>query len=110
MNHRHFPAWAPWLLAVVLSVVLGVAAYRAGVAHGLAVNPSAPLAGMGWWAYGAHPFGFVLPLFFVFVWIVVAKMFFWRAGWHRHGLGPMGSSERLDQWHREAHERMNRPS
>ena len=119
MHNRSF-SFLPWLLAVVISVGVGIAAYNAGLSHGLATTVSTaaaaappntvvtvPAWGLGWHYW--HPFGFVFPLFFLFFWVFVAKAFFWRARWHHYG-PPPAFSDRFDQWHREAHERMNRPA
>ena len=131
MHSRTF-SWIPWFLAVMISVGVGVAAYNAGMSRGLAVNPAVaaaataaqpavpggavvavPAWGPWGWHYG-HPFGFgfgFFPLFFlVFFWFVIARAFFWRGGWHRYGGPPPAWSDRFDQWHRDAHERMNRSS
>ena len=105
-------SWFPWIIAAVVSLGVGIAAYNAGVSHGLALNPNIPAAAAAWgWRPWFHPFGFGLPLFplfFVFFWIFVARAFFWRGGWHRYG-GPASTAD-FDRWHRDAHDRMNRPS
>jgi hypothetical protein len=117
MNNRN---WIPWLLAAVVSVGVGIAAYNAGLSHGLATAVSTAAAAAapntvvtvtGWrpgWHHW-HPFGFFPFFLFVFFWFVVARAFFWRGGWHRFG-PPPAWHDRFDQWHRDAHERMNRPA
>jgi hypothetical protein len=103
-------SWFPWVIAAVVTLGVGIAAYNAGVSHGLAFNPNIP-ATSAWWGGRPwlHPSGFgfpLFPLFFVFFWIFVARALFWRGGWHRHGGRP--SAADFDQWHRDAHDRMNR--
>ena len=104
-------SWFPWVIAAVVSLGVGIAAYNAGVSHGLALNPNVSTAAAAWgWRPWFHPFGFgfpLFPLFFVFFWIFVARAFFWRGGWHRYG--GAGSAADFDRWHRDAHDRMNRP-
>ena len=120
MNNRAL-SWLPWLLAAVVSIGVGIAAYNAGMSHGLAINPAVSAAAgaqglpPGWvgaWGWGGHhwhPFGFFPLLFLVFFWFVIARAFFWRGGWNRFGPPPPWN-DRFDQWHRDAHERMNRPA
>ncbi len=101
-----------WLIGVaglVLLALVSVGAYDAGVAHGLAVSsrtiPAGGVPPMGWW--WPRPWGFwffpVWPLlFFVFVWVVLARGLFWhRRSWR--GWGPGGVPPAFDEWHRRAH-------
>jgi len=103
--------WIPFLAAVILSALVGIVAYNAGVAHGLAVTP--PSAGTPmpypWHPYGwYHPFGFfpLFPLFFLFGFFLLARLLFWggyRRGWQRGGWYG-GVPPGFDEWHRRAHE------
>lgn len=120
-NRPSFFRWAPFLFAVLLSVFVGFAAYNAGVSHSVVVTTAtAPAAGApaqivmpyyGWPHFGWHPFGFVFPLFFfLFIWFAIARAAFWgryRRGCYGYpgGNGP----ESFEEWHRQAHERMNTP-
>jgi hypothetical protein len=101
------------LFAVVLvGLTVGVISYNAGVSHGIAI--SAPVEGgqtvvqvpYGWYRpWGFFPFG---PLFVLFFWFLLFRLFFW-GGYHRrrwHYAGPYESPSAFDEWHRQAHERM----
>ena len=93
------------LLAVLLAGVIGVAAYTAGVSHGLALQ--------GHW----HPwgFGFFFPLLFGFL---LLRLLFWGGprrwrgyyGGGYYGRGCYGGGygdvpPGFDEWHRRAHQR-----
>ena len=114
MTNRTF-GWFPWVLAAVISIGVGIAAYNTGMSHGLATaagNAMVTVPVWGPWGHGWHhwhPFGFgFFPLLFlVFFWFVIARAFFWRGGWNRPG-PPAAFQDRFDHWHREAHERMNK--
>jgi hypothetical protein len=100
--------WIPIVAAVVLAAVVGGIAYNAGVAQGIEESgkviaaPGGPYPAypyMGWhrpWGFGF----FFAPLFFIFFWFVILRGPFWRGGWGRRCGGG------LDEWHRQAHERM----
>ena len=114
-----FFRWAPFLFAVLLSVFVGIAAYNAGVSHTVVVTTAAPAAGAPaqivmpyyGWHLGWHPFGFVFPLFFfLFLWFAIARAAFWGR-YRRHCYGYPGGDgpSSFDEWHRQAHERMNTP-
>jgi hypothetical protein len=108
MHDRRSFTWIPWLLALVVSIGVGMMAYNAGMSHGLALNPNSAAAALAWRPW-FHPFGFVFPFFFLFFWVFVAKALFWGGRWRHHGPTSGAWSDRLDQWHRDAHDRMNRP-
>jgi hypothetical protein len=100
--------WAVSIAAAIAAVVVAIVAYNAGVAHGLAASPQAVAA--GWHPHlWFHPFGFLFPLFFLFVFFAFARFAFWggpwRRGWHDRWGGPPPT---FDDWHRQAHERMAR--
>jgi hypothetical protein len=109
MNDRH-PAnrWWPWVVTAVVGVIAAAVAYHAGVAHGLAVSPQTAAA--GWHPHvWFHPFGFVFPLFFLFVFFAFARFAFWGGPWRQGGYGRWGGPPpTFDDWHRQAHERMAR--
>lgn len=102
--------WVGTAFAVLVAVGIGMAAYQAGVAHGLALQVPAgtalPVVPYGW-HYRPWGFGLFGPLFFILLWFVVMRSVFWggHRGWysrHRDGYVP----SRFDEWHRRAHERM----
>jgi hypothetical protein len=105
-------AWGAGFLMVLVAAAVGVVAYSAGVNHGLAVAATSsslpPGAAAPYLWHRPWGFGFLGPLGFVFLWVLLARFFFWgglyRRGWHRGDYeGPRG----FDEWHRRAHERMN---
>jgi len=117
MNGRF--AWSALLFALVVATVAGMMSYNAGVSHGLAVAhatagmPAAPTVP---YAYYYRPWGWgpgFAPLFFLLVWVMMFGMFrglFW-GGWRRRGVyGPGGRHDAFDEWHRRAHEEMNKKS
>jgi len=118
MNGRF--AWRALLLALIAATVVGVLSYNAGVSHGLALAPAtaaAPPAGTvpyvfvrpwGWgfgWGFG--------PFFFLAVWFLMFAVFrglFWGGMYRRGWYGPGWGGQRFDEWHRRAHEEMNKKS
>jgi hypothetical protein len=110
--------WIAIVGALLLAVMVGFAAWQAGVAHGIeqsgkiVIPPSGPgpypypypYYGGHYWG---HPWGFgflFVPLFFAF-WFFVVRGLFWRRamyGGYGGGCGPRG---RFDEWHRQAHAR-----
>lgn len=120
------------LLALVLLagvVAVGVAAYNAGVARGLAETGTqvAPRWGAGphGFYYGApfffpRPFfgfgllGCLVPLGFFFLLFVLLRGLFWgpRWGWGHggpYGPGGKGAPPMFEEWHRRAHEPKEEP-
>jgi hypothetical protein len=85
--------------------------YNAGVSHGLAISPAlanAPLGAVlpyGWYRPWGFGFG---PLFLLLFWFLVLRTFLW-GGWHRRrwASGGCGAPPAFEEWHRQAHERMN---
>lgn len=103
------------VLALMLLVggTVGFIAYNAGVSHGLAMGatsvalekggqgaqaavPPPAAYPYGYYGYGWHPwhpwgFGFFLgPLFFIFFWVFLLRLLFWRrwhGGWGGGGWG-----------------------
>ena len=97
--------WITIVAALVLAAAVGVMAYNAGVANGIAQSgkivsvPGGPYPYYGW-----HPWGFGFffgPLFFFLFFFVILRGLFWRRGWRRGGCGYRD----LDEWHRNVHER-----
>ena len=89
------------LLVLGAATAIGVSAYNAGVAQGiaesgraLAAPPAAgvPYAGVPYPYYGWHrPWGFgffpIFPFFFIFFVFLALRGLFWRGPWHRGGWG-----------------------
>ena len=118
MNDSKRPS-RPWrvlvgaLLAVLAVVAIGVAAYDAGVAHGLAQQVSVT-AGPGAYPYPYYwhrpwGFGIFFPLLFALLFL---RLVFWGALGHRrfYGRGYCGGGRydvppAFEEWHRRAHER-----
>jgi len=111
--------WIAIVGALLLAVVVGFAAWQAGVAHGIEqsgkiVVPSSVGAGAAggpypypYPYYGWHrPWGFgflFVPFFFLFWFLVIRGLFWRRAGYGGYGgCGPRG---RFEEWHRQAHAR-----
>lgn len=102
--------WVAVVAAIVLAAGVGVMAYNAGLAHGLAQSgkvvtaPGGPIPGPYPYPYaGWHPWGFgffFAPFFFIIFFFVFLRALFWGGRWHRRGCGYRD----LDEWHRQAHE------
>jgi hypothetical protein len=104
--------WIVFVGALLLTAVVGITAWQAGVAHGIEqsgkiVVPAAagtypyPYPYYGW--HRPWGFGFLfIPLFFAFWFLVVRGLFWRRRGWYGGGCGPYG---RFEEWHRQAHAR-----
>jgi hypothetical protein len=114
MNGRRVRWFGAILLMTLIAVLVGVGAYRMGMAQGLALGMAQVEAGgraavqpytwhaHGLYGYGSHGpwgfgfgFGFLVPLLFFFVLFAALRMLFWRGprgpwrgGWggprHRH--------------------------
>jgi hypothetical protein len=122
MNGRRVRWLGAILLTTLIAVIVGVVAYRMGLAQGLAFGMAEVEGGReavhahawharGWyggygpWGFG-FGFGFLVPLLFFFTWVAVLKMLFWRWGgrgpggpWRGHWGGP---------WHRHHQRRRGR--
>lgn len=113
-----YSRWAAIIGALLLAAVVGGIAYNAGIAHGIQQSGKIVVAPPGpagpypypYPYYGWHPwgFGFFLgPILFFFLFLMILRGLFWRAAWHRRGAcGPGGPGGRLEEWHRQMHERM----
>lgn len=107
--------WAVILAAAILAALVGVLAYNAGVAHGLAqtgqtvVGPGA-FGPYGW--YRPWGFGIFFPFFFFGLWFLLLRGLFWGGPWRRryscYGGGFQALPPTFDEWHRRAHERMTK--
>jgi hypothetical protein len=120
MNGRF--ALGALLLTLLVGTAVGVLSYNAGVSHGLAIAPAAsgtaavPAMPYGYyrpWGWG-FGWGFA-PLFFLgFWWFLMFGIFrglWWGGGMYRHGgYGPGWRTRAFDEWHRRAHEEMNKTS
>ena len=114
--------WALALFAILAAVAIGTVTYQAGVSHGLALQPpvavAPPAAGAPpvaqapypYYPYRYRPWGFGFgPLLFLFFWIFIIRgLFFWGGwGWRRRWYrDPDYWSQRFDDMHRRAHDRM----
>jgi len=118
--------WAILLLGLLAAVAIGTVAYQAGVSHGLSLQPpiavTPPAAGgapaapppylyypnqfYGPWRFGF--FGFFGPVLFILFWLVLFRAILWGGfGWRRRYWHDADYwSDRFDDWHRRAHERM----
>ena len=112
MNNRFsLRALAFALLVIAGAAAIGIGAYNAGVAHGIANSAqalAAPPAGAPPYVYvWPRPYGFgffpFFPFLFVFFLFFVLRGLLWRgpwrAGWDcRYGVRPA-----FEEWHRRAH-------
>jgi hypothetical protein len=101
----------PVVVGLLVAIGVGVMAYNAGVAHGLA--QSGPPAAAAYPYHWGHPwglgFGFFFPVLFGFL---LLRLIFWGGfgyrRWHRHygwyGAGPYDVPPAFEEWHRRAHE------
>ncbi len=100
-------------VVLVLGLVAGVAgiAYNSGVARGLAESgkitapPSGALPYPYYGPFFHYGFGFLFPLLFFFLFLVLLKGLFWRS-WGHGGYGRWGTGvpPMFEEWHRRAHE------
>src|SRR2546427_6399203 len=118
MNNRTvFRALAFAALAIAAAVAIGIGAYNAGMAQGIAESGravAAPPAGVPYvsvwprpWGFG---FGFFPFFFFLLFFFFVLRGLMWRGGWRggracRYG----GVPPAFDEWHRRAHEQQIPP-
>jgi hypothetical protein len=91
--------WIAIVVALVLVTITAAIAYNVGLEQGGGEPVAGHHHGHGPWGF---PF-FLAPLFFVFLWLAVLRGFAGRCrGRHGHRRG----CRDLDDWHRQAHERM----
>jgi hypothetical protein len=122
-GRRDLPGGRRWtwmlLLLVAAALVTGALAYNAGLDQGWALatvaatpntgTPPVPPVPYGYYWHRPWGFGFLGPVLFVFFWIFVVRALLWGGPWRRGWSGPW-ASDRFDEWHRRAHERMDQPS
>jgi hypothetical protein len=118
VQRRMLFAVAVALVAIAGAAAVGTYAYRAGVAHGIEDAARAPGAeGVAPYAYHPHwhpgPYGFgfggiLFPLLFVFLLFAFVRRAFWGWGYRGHGPWGRGGPGRLEEWHRQMHESMQR--
>ena len=109
MNNRTFlRALAMAVLVIAGAAAIGIGAYNAGMAQGIAEAGravAAPPAGTQYVYVGHRPWGFgffpIFPIFFLFF---IARGLLWRGPW-RGGWGCQhnGVPPAFDEWHRRAH-------
>ena len=111
MNNRQlFRALAIGALILAGAFAIGIGAYNAGVAQGIAESSrmiAAPQAGTPYvyvwprpWGFGFFPF---FPLLFLFLFFFVVRGLLWRGRWHGGRYRYDGVPPMFDEWHRRAH-------
>ena len=110
-NRSLLRALAIAVLVGAAAAAIGIGAYNAGVAQGIAESgriAAAPAAGTPYvyvwprpWGFGFFPF---FPLFFFVLFFFVVRGLLWRGPW-RGGWGYRGAGipPAFDEWHRRAH-------
>ena len=90
----------------VLALAVGLVAYQMGLSQGLATTLPAGAAPAAYyyphWGYGFGFFGFLLPLFFLFLFFGAMRAAF-GGGHGGYGRGWGNGRERIEQIHRELH-------
>ena len=110
MNNRTvLRALALGALVIAGAAAIGIGAYNAGVAQGIAESGrviAAPPSGTPYMYVAPRPWGFfpIFPIFFLFFLFFIARGFLWRGPW-RGGWGCQynGVPPAFDEWHRRAH-------
>ena len=113
--------WLVVTLSIVTAAIIAAIAYSLGVSQGLAQVGTAAANVPPPYAYGWHrPWGFgFFPILMLFFWFVLLKGLLWRR-WGGPWGGPWGrwsyygppphARDRFEEWHKQAHERMNKES
>jgi hypothetical protein len=119
MNNRY--VWRALAIAVLViagAAAIGIGAYNAGMAQGIAESGralAAPPAGAPYvyvwprpWGFGFFPF---FPLFFLVLFFFVVRGLLWRGRWgggcgYRYG----GVPPAFEEWHRRAHGQQSTPA
>lgn len=117
MDKRLFRALAISVLVLAGASAIGIGAYNAGVAQGIAESgrliaapPVATPYVYVWprlWGFGFFPF---FPLLFFFLFFFVVRGLLWRGRWHggwRYGYD--GVPRAFEEWHNRAHARTSDP-
>jgi len=94
------------IVALLIAGIVGAGAYQLGLSQGLATTGAgAPVA-----PYYYHPFyggfgffGFLFPILFIFLIFGLLRSAFW--GWGGRYGSRYGGRERLEELHRQLHER-----
>lgn len=111
MNNRTLQALAMAVLVIAGAAAIGIGAYNAGVAQGIAESGrviAAPSPGTSYVYVGPRPWGFgffpIFPIFFLLFLFFIARGLLWRGPW-RGGWGCQynGVPPAFDEWHRRAH-------
>lgn len=108
--NRGVPGLLITIVLVAILAIVGVGAYNAGVAQGLA--DSGRLAAPGvvayhpWYGFGFGLFGLLFPLLFLFLIFGAARAWFWHG--RGHGYWSRGRTwgeapPIFEEWHRRAH-------
>ena len=116
-NRRLFGALAIVALLIVGAAAIGIGAYNAGVAHGVAESGrmiTPPSAGMPYiyvwprpWGYGFFP---LFPLFVLLLFFLAMRGLVWRGRWDGGGRYRYeGVPPVFEEWHRRAHARASAP-
>jgi len=116
MNGRFWIRLALTLVFVAALIGVGAYIYNAGVAQGLAESArvaggeSGTLPMYGPYArpfFGFGFFGWLIPLFFLFLFFGALRAIFWRRPWGGSRMrGPWGNGAppMFEEWHRRLHE------
>jgi hypothetical protein len=100
------------ILVLVLGGLIAVGAYDAGLAQGTA-QVVAPATGTApavayyghpyGWGFGFFPFGFLLPLFGLFLFFALMRAIIGGGRGYGHGWYSDGVPSRFEDWHKRAH-------
>jgi hypothetical protein len=109
MNRFFWRALAIAVLVTAGAAAIGIGAYNAGVAQGIAESGRAivaPPAGTSYVYVWPRPWGFFpfFPFLFVLFVFFIVRGLLWRGPWRRGwGYGYDGVPPAFDEWHRRAH-------
>ena len=111
MNNRSLlRALAIAALVIVGAAAIGIGAYNAGVAQGIAESGrviAAPPPGTSYVYVSPRPWGFgyfpIFPIFFLLFLFFVLRGLLWRSWRGGGGCGYNGVPPAFDEWHRRAH-------
>jgi hypothetical protein len=108
INRHFFGAVALVALLVAGAAAIGIGAYKAGVAQGMAESGrmiAAPPAGIPYVYVSPRPWGFgFFPLFVLLLFFLALRGLFWRGRWHAGGRYRYeGVPPVFEEWHRRAH-------
>jgi hypothetical protein len=113
-NRRWIGALVILLALIAGGTAIGVGAYHAGFAHGLAQHAATSVVYAGGAGFGFFPFGiFLFPLFFILLFMglrfAMGGRRRWDGGGPGGGHGPGGGDARskIEEWHRREHEGSN---